>query len=397
MKTTAPASRRFSRVVIWMKRHGPHLFFGLSLVSLTLLLTWWALFINRAVQQEYEFHRSSLEFRGKAFAFMLGHESQEAPPTGTYAPDDRFEVVPFTGELPPYAYRLLPYWGGYVIQPRPAYMAAIQKKFRSRSVMVIGEGGLLLLLILVSSFMLYRIIWLERRSAEELHEFWRRITHEIKTPITGLKAFLQTLKTQDLSREELQPLVDLALQEVERQQQLAQNILIGQRLDRDAMGLSLVDVRLAVFVRKYVRSHGLQLSEGDAQLTVQCADEVTVRADLDAVHVILDNLTDNALKYAGPDGRLQIEVHAGEVEAEITIADNGAGFDPGMAENIFEAYRRLTKELPAGKHGTGMGLYISRELARKMGGDLVAASDGPGRGARFTLVLPRVDTGAEDV
>ena len=371
-----------------LRHHGHHLFFAICLLSLTSLLAWWTVFIHRAVLQEHQFLSEGLEFRGHTYALLLGHDSTRAPELGTYAPDERMEIVRFEGGNAPYVLPLRPFWPTLAIRPRGDYLQSIERQFRRRSFMVIGEGSLLGFLILASSFMLYRLITVERRAARELLEFWARITHEIKTPITGLKAFLQTLKTQDLSREELQPFVDLALQQVERQQQLAQNILLGQRLEKGVRDLPLEPIRLDDFIRRLLDNHALLLSRCRVEFDPNDAAGLTVRADPNSLHVILDNLIDNALKYGGNQPRIQIRLEPAQREVLIRFRDHGQGFDPQLGTNIFEAYRRLSNELPEGKHGTGMGLYISRQLARKMSGDLEAASDGPGLGACFTLRLP---------
>ncbi len=113
-----------------------------------------------------------------------------------------------------------------------------------------------------------------------------------------------------------------------------------------------------------------------------------VFADPDALRVIVDNLIDNALKYT-QEKPLELDIRITETRKTLKLAfsDNGPGFDPKLTHNLFEAFRRLTPELPDGSHGTGMGLHISRQLARAMGGDLTAQSDGCGQGATFVLTL----------
>ena len=73
----------------------------------------------------------------------------------------------------------------------------------------------------------------------------------------------------------------------------------------------------------------------------------------------------------------------------LRVTDNGQGFPPEMAEKLFESYRHLRHELPQGINGTGMGLYLSRKLARRMGGELRASSPGQGEGATFSLWLKK--------
>jgi len=377
-------------IIRWLRQRGHHLLFVITLLSLTALVGWWAVFIYNSIHREHHGAQEERVFRARAYALTLGHQAEPAPRPGPLPEDDRFEIVPAAAAAAD-AVVMQPYWPEYAVQTRPEVVAASEDKFRRRSLMVIGEGALLALLILISTFMLYRLIHEERRSARELQEFWSRITHEIKTPITGLRAFLETLKTQDLSREELEPLVNMALRQVDRQQQLAQNILVGQRLERDTARLNPTPLAMGAFLERFVSGHHSQFGER-IRLQRPAPDDVWVLADPDAVHVILDNLTDNAFKYAGDDLALLIRLTADSEQAQVSVCDNGPGFDPAQAENLFEAFRRFPEELPAGQHGTGMGLYISRSLARKMGGDLTGTSAGPRQGACFQLTLKRCES-----
>jgi two-component system CheB/CheR fusion protein len=89
---------------------------------------------------------------------------------------------------------------------------------------------------------------------------------------------------------------------------------------------------------------------------------------------------------------LRVRVFIQNKWAGVAVSDNGHGFISDDAEKIFVAYKYLKGELPGSKHGSGMGLYISRKLAKKMGGMLEASSQGMGKGAEFRLYLPLVKT-----
>ena len=150
-------------------------------------------------------------------------------------------------------------------------------------------------------------------------------------------------------------------------------------------------VHIVQAVQDFLDEHRIILPDNDLKFSVQCPPETEVLADPDALRVILENLTDNALKYGGKEPELTYTIAAADRHALITISDRGIGFNPASAGQIFEAYERLSEEQPQGKHGTGMGLYLSRRLARRMGGDLTAHSDGPATGASFTLSLRSVE------
>lgn len=382
--------RRASRLRQGLRGRGYHLVFGLSIISLAALIAWWAVFINAAVQKQHDYQYESMMSSAKGMALLLGHSASTQPLLGQMAQDPRLEIVRQAASRESSAVALSPYWSEFSIRPRPEYVQQVEEKYRRQKLMLIGESSFLLVIILISSFMLYRLIWLERRSSRELREFWGRITHELKTPITGVKAFLQTLEHRDFSREELKPLVQLALRSVERQEMLAENLLIGQRLGKGSLGLQLRAFDLKQRVQAFVAEHSALNPHGAMLYEQATNDKVTVKADPDALWVILENLTDNALKYGGGQPRITYRVAATTAQASVTVSDHGEGFEPAFAELIFEAYNRLAHELPQGRHGTGMGLYLSRQLARKMRGELRADSPGRGQGSSFILTLRRV-------
>ncbi len=370
-----------------LKRHAYQVLFGISLIALTSLVSWWSVFIRSAIIREYQNHYDSMRINIRNYSFILGHNDFETPEPGPFAEDDRLEIVHCGENAGELSKKLAPFWTEYCIRPRDEFIERIESKYRSLTTMIIGESGLLVVLILVSGVMLVRMIWLEKRALREIQEFWSNVTHEIKTPITGLKAFLETLKKHDLSHEETVPLVDMALRQIERQEQLAENILIGRRLIHEKPRMNMTDIEICDYIQRYFAERSFRFTERKVNVEYACMPGTEVKADPDAVRIILDNLTDNALKYGGDKLKLSVTVEAKKDSGIIILKDNGPGFDPGMAKNIFEAYKRLTHELPGGKRGTGMGLHISRKLARKMGGDLKASSEGKGKGARFILYL----------
>jgi two-component system CheB/CheR fusion protein len=109
-----------------------------------------------------------------------------------------------------------------------------------------------------------------------------------------------------------------------------------------------------------------------------------VLCDADAIHVVLENLLDNARKYGGASIELIEEQHAGRWR--LSVKDGGQGFEVADAERLFEPFERGGGTGVA--HGSGLGLFIARQLMRRMGGDLRATSPGRGAGATFTLELP---------
>jgi signal transduction histidine kinase len=359
----------------FVKNHGHHLTFGLSILSMALLIAWWSVFLHSSIKlhrsDQYRQIRLTLDF----FSLKLGMDQSQSPEIGVLKQDDRFEIV--SCQNPGTFLRsLAPRWDGYCIRVREAALAQIEEEFRRKKLMLAGESGLLFLLILLSIVFLYKFIQVERRSSREITEFWGRTTHEIKTPITGIKLFLQSLKNRTLDMSDLTPYVDLALKQVDRQEQLAENILAGAHLREKDAGLKMAAVNLGKYIQDYFH-HALHLTQAAVNLDIGEEERgaVVVLADVSALKVILDNITENAVKHGPADLELQVRVHAEGNRAQVTIADNGPGFPPG-----FKIKRQ----------SSGLGLYISRKLAQKMGGDLTALDAAGESGASLILQLNRL-------
>ncbi len=376
-----------------LKDYSYHTVFIISLLTLTALVTWWAVFVNRSIHDSYDLHKKNLKQGLLLYASTMGQNKTDSPKVGILIEDQRFEIVSSVDSLNRQAVKLSPVWSSLYIQPREEILLEREEKLKSQQLMVVGESGLLLFLILISGFMIYRSHWLEKRVIKELHELWSRVSHEIKSPITGLKAFLETIRDEPMDHEKMKPLIRMALQNVERQKKLTENMLIGQKIKNGGFGINLKTIDVKKFILDYLDYESSVSAGKIIEFDTQGSDCYLADADPSALRVVFDNIIDNAYKYGGKDVSIAISIrHEGKKRVVIKFADSGPGFDPGMNDGIFRAYGRLSEELPKGQHGTGMGLYISRNLVRKWGGDMSARSRGPGKGSEFSIYLKRKRT-----
>ena len=113
-----------------------------------------------------------------------------------------------------------------------------------------------------------------------------------------------------------------------------------------------------------------------------------LHADSALVRQILVNLVDNAIKYSSRGDRIEVLVSDETTQVRVAVVDEGIGIPPSEQERIFEKFYRVDPEMMTGIGGSGLGLYISREIAQQMGGSLTMRS-APGRGSTFILQLPR--------
>jgi signal transduction histidine kinase len=144
---------------------------------------------------------------------------------------------------------------------------------------------------------------------------------------------------------------------------------------------------MAYEVQQAMDEVALQTSETSTSVRAEIPDDLTIFADRDGVRCVLRNLLHNALR-AAEGGRVMLTAEATAGEATLRVADDGVGFPPELGQKIFGKFYRLDDERHAGRSGTGLGLYLVRRLVELDGGTVRAHSDGPGKGAVFTVHWP---------
>jgi PAS domain S-box-containing protein len=229
----------------------------------------------------------------------------------------------------------------------------------------------------------------ERRLEEEKSDFIATISHELRTPMAAVYGAAQTLlsRTDDLSPEQGRQLLEMIGTQAARLAQVTDDVLLATQLDRNDLRVEHEPVDVAGVVRASVEAMRAQVT-GTAAVELEVGAEVgAASGDADRIQQVLVNLLDNALKYGG-DGPVRVRVEGGNGVVRVSVADSGPGIGAAEHERIFEKFYRAGPSLTRAQGGTGLGLYISRELVRRMGGRL-AVESAPGAGATFVVELPR--------
>jgi two-component system sensor histidine kinase EvgS len=260
-------------------------------------------------------------------------------------------------------------------------MAAIDSRAERMQLMIYGEMGTLVVALLLCVVALFVLSRRRRQGRERLEKLLQVTTHELKTPIAGVRALLQSLALGSIPAESSAEFLAQGVRECDRLEHLAETMLAYQRAlaHRDRPRLEALSARSVV---GEVLEGRAKLSSDPALRSAELA-EVMVLADKDSMRVVLENLLDNARKYGGAEVNLQTRVEAGRFLLE--VRDTGVGFAPENAETLFDPFTEARRGAEA--RGSGLGLSIARQLARLMGGALTAVSPGPGKGRTFTRSL----------
>jgi len=232
----------------------------------------------------------------------------------------------------------------------------------------------------------------EERALDKLKsEFVATVSHELRTPLSAIYGCAQTLLLRDaeVDAETKERLLAVIAQESERLTRIVGDILLANQLDSGRLRLERQEIDIRQLVGEVVEEMRVSLSaREDISLEVDAPDSIApVVGDEDKLRQILLNLVDNAAKYSPEGGRVGISFEARENRVRFAVTDQGLGIPHGEQHRIFGKFYRLDPDQTRGVGGTGLGLYICRELARRMEGRVSVTSQ-EGKGSTFVVDLP---------
>lgn len=229
----------------------------------------------------------------------------------------------------------------------------------------------------------------ERRLNEEKSDFVATISHELRTPMAAIYGAAETLRRRSLTPDQHGQLVEMIATQAARLSQITEEVLLTTKLDRDELLVQQEAVDAGELVRATVNAMRGQLP-GSTRISIDVDRRaVAASGDADRIQQVLFNLIENAAKYGGGTP-IQVEVkRVGDV-ARIAVADSGPGISPSDQARIFEKFYRADPQLTQAPGGTGLGLYISRQLVERMGGRLDVRSE-VGVGSTFIVELPAAE------
>jgi signal transduction histidine kinase len=234
----------------------------------------------------------------------------------------------------------------------------------------------------------------ERQQAQmdARQEFLGIVSHELKTPVAVVKAYTELLlkRAERAGRTSEVDVLRRMTDQSERMLSMIEQLLDLRRLEAGLMTFEVSHFDLVEVVRRL--GHEVELASGSHRILVTSDGRAVLRADRRRIEEIFTNLLDNAVKYSPPDGPVEVRIWRERVDqpSEAVLAsvqDQGPGVAPSDRERIFERFYQASGRLHKGRTGLGLGLYVSRELARRHGGDIWVES-APGRGGRFVVRLP---------
>ena len=217
-------------------------------------------------------------------------------------------------------------------------------------------------------------------------------SHELKTPLAAIRLLTDSiLQTDQMDMETVRDFVTDIGSEAERLSRITEDLLRLTRLDSDLLDAPET-VEVAPVLEQVMRMMSLLAQKKGTELTYRMEENCRVSATKGEVHQVIYNLTDNAVKYSGKNGKVRVELRHEDHDVVLTVADNGPGIPEEDLPKVFERFYRVDKARSRAAGGTGLGLSIVQDTVKKRGG-MVSAANRPNGGAVFTVRWPEAEGG----
>ena len=227
----------------------------------------------------------------------------------------------------------------------------------------------------------------DRRLEDLRSQFVATISHELRTPLASLHGAALTLREHDLPAQTQDDLLEMIAEQSNRLANLVEEILVAGQLDSGSLRVVADTFDPEELVRGVVTVGQSRVGE---ETTIEVVVPTVVpkaHGDSERTRQVLLNLLDNAIKYSPSGGRIEVGLAAVGDRLRFTVEDQGLGIPVGEHERIFDKFYRLDPDQRRGIGGTGLGLYICRELVQSMHGRIWVESE-PGKGTTFAFELP---------
>jgi len=264
-------------------------------------------------------------------------------------------------------------------------LKSIEQKRNRRTKQYYGEGGTFLLIILLSAGIVYYAYYRQLKLSQLQQNFMLSITHELKTPIAGIKLNMQTMEKRKLDEETNQQLIKSAVLETNRLNDLCNNILIATQLENKRKVMFADEINLTNLVKEEIEEFKTRYPA----LVIKpffLEDDFIFRGESTLWKVVISNLIENARKYSPSDEPIEIGISKENNYVKLSIKDKGIGIADTEKLKIFQKFYRIGNENTRNSKGTGLGLYIVKKIVTLYKYDISVKNNSP-KGSIFEVLF----------
>ena len=288
----------------------------------------------------------------------------------------------------------LVWWGWQLYKLQFAYLQHLKSEgatlpenaLRNKIFMIIGEGGVFLLLLFLGIWWIKKNVWQDLTRAQKEKNFLLAVTHELKTPIAAIRLNTQTLKNRKLSEEQSQDLCADIITESNRLETLVNNILLATQFEQNTVLGNWQKTDLSALVEAQIKRFQQLFPERTVNSNIH--SNIFLQAEENMLVSLLFNLLENANKYSPVSEPISVLLKGSEHIVLMEISDFGIGIPNEERKSIFEKFHRVGNEETRSQKGTGLGLYIVKELCKAHKAEITISDNSP-CGSRFQITFSK--------
>ena len=258
----------------------------------------------------------------------------------------------------------------------PACLKALEinaDDLRREQTMIATEGFVFLSLLIAGLVMVRNTYMKERKLNLQQKNFILSVSHELKTPLAAMRLSTETLKKRELTKEQTERVLSANMEEIDRLTGLLDKVFVTTKLDQESYTLDFASIDLSNLISSLVfRFQEIK----QVKLLMDIEEDVRVVSDPQVLEIVVMNLLDNAVKYGmGKD----VTVHLSQRDniGILKVVDQGLGIPDDEKKDVFQRFYRLEDEEYKGVEGTGLGLFIVKELLTKIGSTITIENNSP--------------------
>lgn len=252
-----------------------------------------------------------------------------------------------------YAVLQLIWWGMLLLDAKP-----------NSKGMILGETAVFVFIFFAGAYYLHKALNKERKLHQQQKNFLLSVTHELKSPLASIKLYLQTILKRDLEWEQKKSFITNSLKDIERLDDLVENMLIATKIESNSYTYPKENFNFSELVASV--ADRLQLHTCATKIIKTSIEPgITLKGDKFALTSMVTNLIENAVKYSPPCADVHVKLGRSNGQIQFIVADEGIGINDQEKSRIFEKFYRVGSEDTRKTKGTGLGLFIVKQVLDK--------------------------------
>lgn len=262
----------------------------------------------------------------------------------------------------------------------------LENQLTRQNRMIYGEGLIFLLILFIGAYQVHAGLRKEIALNRQQRNFLLSITHELKSPLASIKLTLQTIVRRQLDPDRARGLLNNSLKDTERLSGLVENLLMAAKLDGESVDF-LPEQQSVNQIVEEVMAHYQNKSDRPRNIEIKLEDDLFISGDRMALSTIVSNLVENAIKYSNSGDLVGAQAFQSGSKIVLRIYDTGIGISDAEKSKIFGKFYRVGNEDTRRTKGTGLGLFLVRQLVHLHKGEITVSDNVP-KGTVFTIEFP---------